>query len=41
MYFCSQNIQPQEYSKDHRPAEVLHRFGDAPRFETLIGSRTH
>ena len=41
MYFCRQNIQPQENYKDHTPAEVLQRFSDAPRFETLIGSRTH
>ncbi len=41
MYFCRQNIQPQENYKDHAPAEVLERYSDNPRFARLIGSRTH
>ena len=41
MYFCRQNIQPQENYKDHAPAEVLERHRDDPRFATLIGADTH
>ena len=40
MYFCRQNIQPQENYKDHAPEEVLQRYSDTPRFATLIGSKT-
>ena len=41
MYFCRQNIQPQESYKEHAPKEALERNRDNPRFVSLIGGNTH
>jgi hypothetical protein len=40
LYFCRQNVQPQENYKDHVPEAALGRHRDNPRFARLLGAET-